>query len=112
MDTTDPVKVLVTMRENSPQPGVLTTPGPREANVQVVEQPMWKRIMVRALRTSAQVFLGSFTSINAVEIVSGQALPKVMLLLVTVGATFIYAAVHNWVELTARWDETRPGLRS
>lgn len=105
------IKVLVTKRDDSPPPMTLATPS-SASNVEIVEMEWWKQAMVRATRSMIQSFIAVVSSVQAVNIMDGQALPAFQLALVSAGLAWVISFLQNTLELTAKWDTSKPGMRA
>ena len=105
------IKVLVTPREDSPQNQVLTTKGASEPNIQTVEMEWYKQVLVRASRAGLMALSGSFGGLNLYEIATGVDINPLVMALIGAGGAFVSSALWNTLELTAKWDTSRPGMR-
>lgn len=117
-----PVKVLVTKRDDSPPPAILNTPGDAP-NVQIVEMPAWKQVIVRAVRAYLQNVLGyilgagigtsvAFAADAVLPVMPARDFLTILLaaLSAAIGPTLV-TIIQNALELTAGLDTSRPGLR-
>jgi hypothetical protein len=105
------IKVLVTPREDSPRNQILTTKGANEPNIQTVEMPWWLQVLVRASRAGLMALSGSFSGLNIYEVATGVDINPLLMALIGAGGAFISSALWNSLELTQKWDTSRPGMR-
>ena len=108
----DSIKMIVTPRQDSPRPHLLTTQGSNEPNVVVVEMHWAKQAAVRAVRSGIQSFLAVATTIQTINIMDGTAMQPIKLALIGAAVAALISFLQNAVELTAKWDTSRPGIRA
>jgi hypothetical protein len=54
---------------------------------------------------------GSFGGLNLYELATGADINPALIALIGAGGAFVSSALWNTLEMTAKWDTSRPGMR-